>query len=75
MIIASFVIVQHVLILRCMYIMCTYSPSYVPSDVIRKRRARVAWLLQTSKLQTSKFHDCPHKGFAQTEKINMHENK
>ena len=43
-IIASFVIVQHVLILRCMYVhvlmSVTLGPWGVPSDVIRKRRAR-----------------------------------
>ena len=43
---ASFVIVQHVLILRCMYIIMsvTLGPWGLPSDVIRKRHARVAWL-------------------------------
>ena len=37
---------QHVLILRCMYVpmSVTLGPWGVPSDVIRKRRARVAWL-------------------------------
>ena len=42
---------QHVLILRCMYVYIIIIPMSVklgswgvPSDVIRKRRARVAWL-------------------------------
>ena len=37
---------QHVLILRCMYVPVTVTlgPWGVPSDVIRKRRARVVWL-------------------------------
>ena len=37
---------QHVLILRCMYVpmSVTLGPWGVPSDVIRKRRTRVAWL-------------------------------
>ena len=37
---------QHVLILRCMYVPMSVmlGPWGVPSDVIRKRRARVAWL-------------------------------
>ena len=37
---------QHVLILRCMYVpmSVTLGPWGVPNDVIRKCRARVAWL-------------------------------
>ena len=37
---------QHVLILRCMYVpmSVTLGPWGVPSDVIRKCRARVVWL-------------------------------
>ena len=43
---ASFVIMQHVLILHCMYVLMsvTLEPWGVPSDIIRKHRIRVAWL-------------------------------